>query len=290
MRSVQPVFVVVLLLLVQLSVPDLEGQGVPPHDELASGSSNSIDRASAENDPSAPDPGASSLRSDAQTVAAPSVEARPFTKWSLSLEVNSLGPGFALSTPLGSHFDLRGGANLFGLGPGFEVDGLHYSSDLKLRSVNLRLDWFPWRRNFHISPGILYHNNNLTAVTRVPPGQHFELGDEAFTNSINDPVHGEARLEFPRRVAPMVTIGFHNLLPGDHRHFFMPLEFGAAFTGASKIKMDLNGTACQSDGCFTFAENPDALRSLHQEIEKINDNLSDVPIYPIVSIGIGYRF
>ncbi len=284
MWSVKPVFVVLLLLL-QLSVLDLKGQDAPPRDELASGSSSSIDLAL----PNAPSP-SDSRASGAQTIAAPSVEERPFTKWSLRLEVNSLGPGFGLSTSLGRHFDLRGGANIFGIGPDFEIDGLHYNSDVKLRSGNLRLDWFLWRRNLHVSPGILYFNNYFTANTRVPPGQHFELGDDAFTNSVNDPVHGEARLEFPRRVAPMVTMGFHNLLPGHPKHFFMPLEFGAAFTGSSKVKMDLNGTACQQDGCFTFAENPEALRSLRQEIGKINDSLSDVPIYPILSIGVGYRF
>ncbi len=56
------------------------------------------------------------------------------------------------------------------------------------------------------------------------------------------------------------------------------------------MNVTLNGTACTNEGCFTFASNPDAQSSLQQEIQKINADLKKVPIYPILSIGFGYRF
>ena len=33
-----------------------------------------------------------------------------------------------------------------------------------------------------------------------------------------------------------------------------------------------------------------ALDSLKDEIHKINEDLKRVPVYPILSIGVGYRF
>lgn len=223
-------------------------------------------------------------------AAAPTREEGPFRSWRVDVLANSLGAGFEVSTPVARHFDVRGGANITSFGYEFDVDGLHYDSRIQLRSGNLRLDWFPRRRNFHISPGILYANNYVDAPSHVPAGEKFTLGDDDFINSTYDPVHGQASLTFPRRVSPMLTMGFRNILPGQHRHIAVPLEFGVAYTGSPKIDVSLAGTACAQDGCFTFEENAEAQQSLKEEIRDINNTLNDIPVYPILSIGFGYRF
>ncbi|MEG9436234.1 hypothetical protein JAO29_08660 [Edaphobacter sp. HDX4] len=222
--------------------------------------------------------------------AAPTRETGPFRSWRVEGVANTLGAGFNLSTTIARHFDIRGGANLVGFGYEFDVDGLHYDSRIKLRSGNLRLDWFPRKGNFHISPGIAYANNYVNAPSHVPAGERFTLGDEDFVNSVSDPVHGQASLTFPRRVSPMLTMGFRNILPGQHRHISVPLEFGVVYTGAPTIDVSLAGTACQQDGCFTFEDNAEAQQSLRDEVRDINDTLSNVPVYPVLSLGFGYRF
>lgn len=222
--------------------------------------------------------------------AAVTRETGPFRSWRLDAMANSLGAGFEVSTPIARRFDVRGGANITSFGYEFDVDGLHYDSRIMLRSGNLRLDWFPRHRNFHISPGILYANNHVDAPSHVPAGAQFTLGDENFVNSVDDPVHGNASLVFPRRVSPMLTAGFRNILPGQHRHIAVPLEFGVAFTGSPKIDVSLEGRACQQDGCFNFEDEEEAQQSLRDEIRDINNTLSSIPVYPILSIGFGYRF
>lgn len=222
--------------------------------------------------------------------AAPSREAGLFSSWNLGLAASTLGAGFDLSTPLARHFDLRGGANFLSLGPTFDVDGLRYNSDIHLRSGRLSLDWFPRRRNFRVTGSIVYFNHNVTARTYVPAGAEFTLDDNKFTSGTDNPVHGDAGLNYSRHVAPMITLGFNNLLPGQHKHISIPIEFGAAFTGSPKINATLMGTACQQDGCFSFAENDEAQQSLKNELKDINDTLSDIPVYPVLSIGFAYRF
>jgi hypothetical protein len=242
------------------------------------------------NGPNAEGRSRESARSAQVIGAAPSREMAPFSSWRVDVMINTLGAGIDVSTPLLPHLDVRGGGNFLAFGHDFDVDGLHYDARLQLGSGNLRLDWFPRRRNFHISPGILYFNNYVTAPSHVPAGATFELGDETFINSVDDPVHGEASLKFPRRVAPMLTFGFRNVLPGRHEHISVPIEFGAAFTGAPKMNVTLTGTACQQDGCFSFAENEEAQQSLRDEVRDINDTLSDIPVFPVLKIGFGYRF
>jgi hypothetical protein len=285
-----------MLLLFPGATPALRAQqaaaSTPQYSSSAQGApvdlaSNNIEEAF----PAAPE--ADSVRSvPAANIAgaAPTTEAGPFRSWRLDVMANSLGAGFEVSTPIARHFDVRGGANITSFGYEFDVDGLHYDSRIMLRSGNLRLDWFPLHRNFHISSGILYANNYVDAPSHVPAGAKFTLGDENFVNSVDDPVHGHASLVFPRRVSPLLTAGFRNILPGQHRHIAVPLEFGVAFTGSPKIDVSLAGRACQTDGCFNFEDEEEAQQSLRDEIRDINNTLSSVPVYPIISLGFGYRF
>jgi len=194
---------------------------------------------------------------------------------------------------LGHHFAIRGSANALDFDYPFSIDGVTYDSQFHLRSGGVSLDWFPLRRGIRISPGVLYVKNNLTAISGVPPGKYFELGSQGFINSVDDPLNGTASVMFPRRIAPMLTIGFHSIVPAKgegQRRLSFPAEFGVAYTGPAKIDVTLNGTACTNEGCFTFADNPEAQDSLKAEIQKLNNRLESYPVYPIVSLGIAYRF
>jgi hypothetical protein len=215
---------------------------------------------------------------------------KPFSSVTIGGRVGTLGAGIQLSTPLSRAFTIRGGLNLTGFSYAFDIDGVNYDSQLNLRSSDLSLDWYPFHKRFHISPGVLYANNKLSAITSVPPGNYFELGSAGFINSVDDPLNGEAHAYFPRRFSPMLTIGLENLLPGKERRLTIPVNIGVAYTGAAMINVALNGTACTSEGCFTFATNPDALESLKEEVATLNEDLKKVPVYPIASVGIAYRF
>ena len=228
-------------------------------------------------------------------VAMPSNRNNPASssRWSVSFKASTLGAGTDIATALGRHFAFRGSENTLDFDYSFSIDGVTYDSRFHLRSGGLSLDWFPLRRGIRISPGMTYIKNNLSAISSVPPGKYFELGSQGFINSVDDPLNGTASVVFPRKVAPMLTIGFRSIVPGNgegQRRLSFPAELGFAYTGAAKIDVTLNGTACTNEGCFTFADNADAQDSLKAEIQKLNNRLESYPIYPIVSLGVAYRF
>jgi hypothetical protein len=214
------------------------------------------------------------------------------SRWSVNWKASTLGAGADVSAGLGRHVALRGSVNALEFNYPFSIDGVTYDSQFYLRSGGLSLDWFPIRGGIRISPGVLYVKNNLSAISSVPPGKYFELGSQGFINSVDDPLNGTASVVFPRQIAPMLTIGFESLLPGkgEGRRLSFPMEIGVAYTGAAKIDVTLNGTACTYQGCFTFAENAEAQDSLRAEIVKLNNRLESYPVYPILSLGMAYRF
>ena len=213
-----------------------------------------------------------------------------FSTIAVASRVSSFGPGVDLATPLSRSFNLRAGVSLINFSYNFEIDGVNYDSSIHLHSGQLSLDWFPKHKSFHISPGVVYVTNNLAGFTGVPAGQYFELGSQGFINSVDDPMNGTASVVLPRKIAPSLTIGLGNMIPRSGKHLSFPVELGVAYTGAPKISVTLDGTACIQEGCFAFSQNADAKSNLQKEVNKLNGTLKRFPVYPILSMGFAYRF
>jgi hypothetical protein len=226
----------------------------------------------------------------ASQAAKESPSIRPFRSVAVGFTANSLGASVELATPVSRSFNLRSSVNVFAFDYPFTIDGVNYDARLHLKSSGTMLDWFPRHRGFHISPGVLYVKNVLTSGASVGAGQTFVLGSQTYINSVDDPVGGSAMVVFPRRVAPMLLLGFGNMIPRSGRHLSFPMEFGAAYTGAPEISVILNGTACSQQGCLAFAQNKQAQASVQQEVYKLNEDLKRLPAYPIVSMGVAYHF
>lgn len=210
-------------------------------------------------------------------------------RWRLGTKIGSLGAGIDLAVLLTSHLGVRGQLNVTAFNYLFGIDGVDYDSRFNLRSSSVGLDWYPGRSSLRITPAVMYFNNHLDAIASVPPGNYFELGSQGFTNSVDDPLHGSAGVAFPHHTVPMLTVGF-DIIGSRLSRYTMPIEVGVAYTGAPVIDVTLDGTACTSEGCFTFAENTEAQESMRQEVAKLNRTLSNFPIYPVVSVGFAYRF
>jgi len=215
---------------------------------------------------------------------------RPFHSLAIGFTASTAGAGIEFATPVSRSFNLRFGFNTFAFDYPFTIDGVYYNARLHLQSSGTTLDWFPLHTGFHISPGIMYVKNTLAAPASVGVGEPFELGKQPFINSVDDPVTGTSSVVVPRKFAPMVLFGFSNIIPRTGRHFSVPVEFGAAYTGAPQINVALGGTACTTQGCVAFASNAEAQAALKQEVYNLNEDLKRVPFYPILSVGLAYHF
>ncbi len=213
-----------------------------------------------------------------------------FSTAALGITGSTLGPGVELAVPLARPFNLRVGGSYFNYQFPFAIDGLNYNMALKLTSGQGVIDWYPSRGGFHISAGALYFKNSVSAAANVGPGQQFRLGGVTYINSVDDPVEGAASLKFQRKIAPMVLLGFGNLIPRSGRHISVPFEFGGAYLAPPQFGLQLAGTACTTQGCFNTATDPAAQANLSAEVAKLNHDIRFLQVYPIISIGLALRF
>lgn len=217
-------------------------------------------------------------------------DVRPFNHVAIGLKASTLGAGIEIATPLSRSFNLRGSFNYAVIYYPFDIDGINYTTDVNFRSGQIGVDWFPFHGGFHVSPGLLYFRNTLAGQANVPPGRRFTLNDTDYINSVDDPVSGTASVNFSRNVAPVLTVGWGNLIPRSGRHFSVPFEIGAAYTGAGIMDIKLAGTACTRDGCFNAATDPGTQANLKQELKDLNDEVRKFQLYPVISLGFAFRF
>jgi hypothetical protein len=227
--------------------------------------------------------------------AIPSRPVRPFSQLGIAARVGTGGIGFDTATPLARHFNLRTGMDFFGYTSNFEEQGANVGINLQLRTAHANLDWFPFRNGFHVSPMLVYSNNNeVQATVLVPAGSTITLSGTNYISSLTDPLHGDGSVGF-RKTAPGLTVGWGNIVPGSRKHFSFPVELGFYYVGQPTLKVAFTGSACDptqpaSIGCESVDNDASFQQSLQQFTARNNHNLSYASFFPVLTTGIGYRF
>jgi hypothetical protein len=210
----------------------------------------------------------------------------------VGVKVSLLGAGIEAATPLTYHTNLRFGFNAFSYSRGFTNDGIGYNADLSFRSFETHFDWFPFAGGFHLSPGLMvYNGNQIKANATVPGGQSFTLGGTGYISDVANPITGAGKIGF-NTVGPMVTVGWGNLVPRKNKHISVPFEIGVLFQGSPQATLNLVGNACDSTGanCHNIGTDTTFQNNVIAQQNKLNNDMSFFKVYPIVSLGFGYKF
>lgn len=214
-----------------------------------------------------------------------------FGQVGIGLSASTLGAGVqgVLGVTQKSH--VRVGFNALNYSENFYKDGANYAGKLRLRSVQATYDQFLWR-SFHVSGGLLAWNGDRGSfTTTIPGGQSFTLGSARYYSDSANPVSAAGSATF-NEVAPVVLLGFGNLLSGREKHFGYSIEAGIAFQGPPRVNLNLAGTACSDSAqtrCTTTAS-PAIQSGVQAEQTKLDNNLNFLQYYPIIAITLGYRF
>lgn len=199
-----------------------------------------------------------------------------------ALEASTLGLGADYVMGFGDHLQVRVGGNW--LTYSYDVDGdaaigntaLNYSGDLKLRSAGGVVDWYPMGGGFRLSGGVFLNQNEITndATCNNPAG--CELGSDVFLAAVLGTV--STKVSFAP-VAPYFGFGWGN--PLKEQGFSVLLDIGVLFQGSPEVEMKSSGT-CNSNSTCTA--------ELKNEEQEIEDEIKDFKFYPVINLGMGYRF
>lgn len=211
----------------------------------------------------------------------------------IGVKASLLGGGVEGAVRLTQRTNVRAGFNMFSYSRGFNKDGVAYDGQLSFKTIEAHYDIYPFGGSFHVSPGVLvYAGTPITATALVPGGQSFSLGGTQYYSDTTSPVTGSGTLKF-NRSAPMATFGWGNLISRkETKHFSVPVELGVAFQGSPKAALGLAGNVCDVPGgnCRSIASDPTVQANVQSEQNKVNNSMSFFKVYPIISVGLGYKF
>ena len=213
--------------------------------------------------------------------------------YGVGAKLSLLGGGVEGAMRVTHRTNVRAGFNMFSYSRGFNKDDVTYAGQLSFKTVEAHYDVFPFAGGFRVSPGVLiYAGTPITANASVAGSQTFSLGGTQYLSDPAAPVTGNGKIQF-NRAAPLATFGWGNLVSRKAgKHFSVPVELGIAFQGAPKATLNLAGSVCNPDGssCRTIASDSTVQANIVSEQTKLNNSMSFFKVYPIISVGFGYKF
>jgi len=196
--------------------------------------------------------------------------------FAIGLGVGTSGAELQGSYRLSQKFSLRGGVNVFKFDYDETFDDVAYSGELDFGSVDALVDFRPFSNWLTITGGAVIGNREAKLSAR--PTVNTQIGDVVFTPAQIGQLDATIGLgDF----APYVGLGLDTTFSGNGPGFGFRASVGGAFGEPEARVIATGGTAPR----------PASLDAeLANEARKINDDADALKIYPVLSVGLTYRF
>lgn len=213
----------------------------------------------------------------AGALAASTASAAP----AVSAEVGTTGLGLHLTLPVSANLNSRIGFNAFNYDTSGNTDDAEYDAKLKLNTIDALLDYYPMAGSgMRLTGGLVYNNSKIDITARSNDSSTYTFNGNTYLASQVGEVDG--RIDF-RKVAPYLGFGWGNAL-GSKGGWSFTSDFGVMFQGSPN-------TSLTSRDCTLGAELCNRLvGDLEQENRELQDDADSFRFYPVIRVGISYRF
>jgi hypothetical protein len=203
----------------------------------------------------------------------------------LGAKAGTLGAGAELTVGLSRQLNTRLGINGFNYSERREASDIEYDGEASLRTATALLDWHPGGRGFRLTGGLVYNDTEVTGSSLPPASGFYDLGGVPVPVSILGTL--DAKAEFDP-VVPYAGIGWGNAVAeGKKVGFFFDL--GVIFQGEADVELTPNLPAGSPINTTPGAREALEILLSREEADQ-EDEASDYDLYPVVAIGLTYRF
>ncbi len=192
------------------------------------------------------------------------------------LKAGTLGIGPEIGFAFSKYVGARIGFNYLPFSYSGEKGDVEYDLDLNLQNVFAILDVHPFKNALRLSGGLFYNGNSLDAKGKPSSGT-FTIGDHKYPAALVGNLKGD--IDF-NDFAPYCGLGIDTTF-GKERDFGLSLELGVLYQGSPNVSLTSDGPL-SNDRIF--------LNDLAKEEAKLKDDLENFKFYPVISVGITYRF
>jgi hypothetical protein len=200
---------------------------------------------------------------------------------SLGIDAGTLGAGPELQFTLGDTLNARVGFAAYSYDRDVTDTGVTYHGKLKLSNGLALLEWHPGGHSFKVSFGAVATGNKVD-ITGVPTSGSYQIGNGTYPASDFASVQGTVKAG--NGVAPYLGVGFGNPL-GEGSHLTLLFDLGVIYTGAPKASLSASCSASVPAATCAQIQQDAAV-----EINKLQNQYTQLKIWPVVNLGLAYRF
>lgn len=194
------------------------------------------------------------------------------------VKAGTLGLGVELAFGLSDSTVIRVGAQGGTYEPTIDQTDIEYDGEIDLRSGNVFLDFHPRGGVFHFTIGGVYNDSAVTA--RSTEDTVLMVNDVPYPVSEVGTLFGDITFD---ELAPYAGIGWgHAFRRGGS--WTVTFDIGAAYIGAADVEL----RAVPNDPSIVLPQ--EFLDDLQAEEDELEEELSSYEFYPVVSLGVMYRF
>lgn len=187
--------------------------------------------------------------------------------------VGTTGIGVGYSYSINDKFAIRADLNYIGFGVNKDINDLNADSDLSMFNFGVFADYSPFNSGFFLSVGALIGDNSLKSTIK-PSGNLTTItinGKNYNYDITQDKLEFEAKYDTFR---PYVGLGYKS----QSRGFGFFADAGLAY-GKAKASYKV------TENLGNLAGN-----DIKKEFDDFQNDLNDYKVFPILKIGISYRF
>ncbi len=188
-------------------------------------------------------------------------------------QASTAGFGPEISYSVSPNFTVRGVGNYLSFDYDETYDGIDYDLDVDLMSGGGFVDYHPLRNGFHLTLGALYNGNEagLDAVA----GAGTTIGGFTVPGGQTAGLRGDLSVD---EFSPYVGLGYDTTFTSRSNWTFT-VRAGVLYQGNPDVALR------QTSGAATVPQ-----ADLDAEARNIEDELDLVEFFPVLSIGLNYRF
>ncbi|MCM8777514.1 MAG: hypothetical protein NC905_04550 [Candidatus Omnitrophica bacterium] len=184
----------------------------------------------------------------------------------IGIKVGTPGPGIEIGMPFTPNIGGRLGLNYFTYSYDTTQEGIEYDADLTLFSLGALIDWHPTGGSFRVTGGLLYNGNEVTGKAKGD----IKIGDTEYTD-----VEVKTTVDFDD-ISPYVGIGWDTSF-GTEKQWGFICDLGIIYHGAPNVTLKATGAGIDPN-------------DVKKEKEELEDNIEDFKLYPVITLGLIYKF
>ncbi len=194
----------------------------------------------------------------------------------VGMTVGTLGAGPEVGMVIvPNQYDARLSASFFSYSYNKTSSNVTYTGNLQLQNIALMGDWHPFAGSFRLTGGVMYNGNNAGLTAQPAANGTYTFNGNTYTSA--QVGSAAAKVNF-NALAPYLGLGWGDDSATAGFHFTS--DIGLMYQGAPNVTLTVTNPTNNAQ----LASDVQAAQS------KLQSDLNSLQIYPVVRVGVNYRF